>query len=113
MITTTASEEQSPEFYVFPTDRGYAARLSRKDYEALTGKGGLSGSRLSALRAAAQILGELSVTEPRSFVELVGRAEGVEKGSPTMTHRRAMAALELAGLICRRGGGTATRYLVP
>lgn len=99
--------------FVLPTPRGGETGLTREQYRYLIEDGGLTARQLSTLTAAAQILDHVSVDEPLSFAQIVGRIQEDPDAVPSSTDRRALDALLAAQLISRRGGGWMTRYVSP
>lgn len=95
--------------YVIPTPSGEAARLSRKNYDALvSSRGGLSVYSYVTLAAAAQILAKID-SEPRSLCEITGGVPG-EIRVPSIAERRAMAVLVGLGMVGQQGRTSQARY---
>lgn len=96
--------------FILPTPQGGEVELSREHYAVLVGAGELSPRRLSTITAAALILDYVSHDDPLSLKEVVARIYGTAEVKPSSTERRAMVALDKAGLVHQVGAGAATRY---
>lgn len=97
---------------VFPTSTG-EVEMSREVYTFLTEEGGLPKERFASVIAAAQILSEVVPHEARSFREILRRIDCDRDGSPSITEKRAMAALVRAELVTKEGTAKSTVYRSP
>lgn len=96
--------------FTLPTPQGGEVVLSREHYAVLVGDGQLSPRQLSTITAAAQILDCLRRVQPLSLKEVIAHIYNSDDAKPSSTERRAMVALDKAGLVHQVGAGAATRY---
>ncbi|WAC53238.1 hypothetical protein [Frigoribacterium sp. SL97] len=102
-----------PNSYILPTDDGQAVEISRTDYDALLGDGGLTQRRMSTITAAARILSVFVDDEPRKFQQIVEGIYGSPEALGTSALRRGITALVDAGLLEQIGRTSTARYRLP